>query len=108
MEESQTIWFPGIYHGRSEPEWKELVRNLSLEIVIERVQRRAQEDGEWAIDNGHVGSNEDKMRRMMTWVSLESNIQQAYVYIQDREPDVDRDVDYICRDLANGSKWAVK
>ena len=108
ITEEQLIWYPGIYGGRQEPEWTELVTNLDLETVTERVQRRAQEDGEWAIEHGFVGDNEDKMRRMMAWVSLETNIEQAYEYVREREPEMERTVDYLCRDLANGSKWSVK
>jgi hypothetical protein len=39
------------------------------------------------------------MRKMMEWVSREKNIRQCV------EANPDETVDWICRDLANASKW---
>lgn len=108
ITEEQTIWFPGIYDGRSEPEWAQPMSEILVDVLVKRVQRRAREDGEWAIANGFVGDNEDKMRRMMAWVASEKNIRQAVEYLHRiKEADI-RSVDWVCRDLANGSKWAIK
>lgn len=111
ITEEQTIWFPGIYPGRSEPEWTQFVSEVEIDDIIERVQRRAKEDGEWAIANGFVGPNnesEPKMRRMMAWVSNKTNIRQCVDYLYRNNEDTIRSVDFVCRDLANGSKWSVK
>lgn len=108
MNEAETIWFPGIYHGRTSAEYLELVSDITIDELIQRVQKRAEEDGEWAISNGFVGDNEEKMRRMMAWVSEETNIRQAFEYIFQEGSEKERTVDYVCRDLANGSKYAVR
>jgi DNA-binding CsgD family transcriptional regulator len=114
VPEPETIWFPGIYGGRRDSEYTKPIAEVSEKELILLVQKRAQEDGEWAIDNGHVGDNEDVMRKMMAWVSDEKNILQCYESAMKEQrhaekignPDYEpRTVDYICRDLANGSKW---
>jgi hypothetical protein len=111
------IWYPGIYEGRSDPEYTQLVSELlsEPEVLIERVQKRAQEDGQWAIDNHVVGNNEEKMRRFMAFVSDEKNIHQAIEHIRKETQETDywekyepRTVDWICRDLANAAKWLIK
>lgn len=96
--EDQTIWFPGIYTGR-QGVYARKTSEFSLDEIVKLVQMRAQEDGEWAIKNGFVGNNEDKMRKMMAWVSNEDNIRQCL------EANPHETIDWICRDLANGSKW---
>lgn len=114
IQEHETIWFPGIYGGRQWVPWTKSATGMSVDRVIGMVQQRAKEDGEWAITNGFVGNNEDKMRKMMEWVSDETNIRQCLESIRQEEEHANeignedyepRTVDYICRDLANGSKW---
>lgn len=95
---NQIIWFPGIYSGRSGV-YAQPAREQSIETLIELVQRRAQEDGEWSIVNGRVGQNKDIMHKMMEWVSRPDNITQCF------NANPNETVDWICRDLANGSKW---
>lgn len=102
LTEDQIIWHPGIYHGR-EGAYSQVACNVPQEDLIELVRKRAQEDGEWAIVNGHVGphnENASLMRRMMEWVADPENIVQCF------EANPEETVDWICRDLANGSKWA--
>jgi len=112
--QQETIWFPdisGIYKGRMDSDYTKLVADISVDDLIELVQKRAQEDGEWAIANGHVGEHnehEDKMRRMMEWVSKLENIKQCVEHIYKDGLENKRTVDFVCRDLANASKWAVK
>jgi hypothetical protein len=93
-----TIWFPGIYGGR-QGDYAKIASDIPEAMLVELVQQRAREDGEWAIQNGFVGDNEDKMRKMMAWVSDSKNI------IQCGEANPNETVDWICRDLANASKW---
>jgi hypothetical protein len=99
IKEEEIIWFPGIYGGRTLGDWDKEAGSLPQERVIELVQQRAKEDGEYAIENGLVGDNEDKMRKMMEWVRNPTNI------VQCLEANPTETVDWICRDLANGSKW---
>lgn len=106
--QQETIWFPGIYGGRTDSEYTMIVADSSLTEIIDLVQKRAKEDGEWAIENGFVGENEDKMRRMMAWVSEPRNIKQCVEHIWVDEMQEKRTVDFVCRDLANASKWSVK
>jgi hypothetical protein len=73
---------------------------ITQEMLIDLVQKRAKEDGEWAIENDLVGDNEDKMRQMMAWVSDPKHIVQCYEYGDNKK----ETVDWICRDLANASK----
>lgn len=108
ITEEKTIWYPGIYGGRTEGEYAKKVADVLVNRTIELVQQRAKEDGEWAIATGHVGNNEDKMRRMMAFVSDENNIMQCLAHIGKEEMTTERTVDWVCRDLANASKWVVK
>lgn len=108
--ESEIIWFPGIYKGRLTVEYTQTIDGLTFEEVCKLVQKRAQEDGEWAIANGMVGKNnenEPKMRRMMEFVSDPKHIEQCVDYIYKEETEGVRTVDFVCRDLANASRWAV-
>jgi hypothetical protein len=104
ITEDTIIWFPGIYKGREEDYAKTVGEFLDSQ-VIELVGRRVQEDGEWAIANGHVGDNELKMRQMMAWAGDPVNIKQALEHIRKEENAHIRTVDWLCRDLANASKW---
>lgn len=101
IHESETIWFPGIYNGR-EGEYLKKANQVMFDRLVELVQKRAKEDGEWVIKNGFVGNNEDKMRAMMEFVSDEKHIRQCFEYNDNAE----ETIDWICRDLANASKWA--
>lgn len=101
--EEQVIWFPGIYSGR-EGDYAKPVVEFSDEELVELVQKRAQEDGEWAIETGHVGHHEDLMHKMMEWVSRRENIIQALEHIHKENAHTERTVDWLCRDLANASK----
>lgn len=105
--EEETIWFPGPYKGRPDGGFEKLVSDSSLPEIIEFVQTRAKEDGKWTIENNLVGDNEDRMRRMMAWVSRETNIKQCVEHIRAAEEDEIRTVDWVCRELANASKMSV-
>ena len=102
IQENEIIWFPGIYDVR-EGDYLEIAGSITRERLIELVQKRATEDGEWAIENGFVGDHENKMRKMMAFVSNEKHIIQCIEYGSNAA----ETVDWICRDLANASKWAV-
>lgn len=105
ITEDQTIWFPGIYNGR-EGDYVRTISVVSLNELTKLVQQRAKEDGEWAIENGFVGDNEDKMRKMMAFVSDPVHIQQCVGHILKAGNEGQTTVDWVCRDLANASKWA--
>jgi hypothetical protein len=110
IHEDETIWFPGIYAGRMGFDWVQKVADIAPPELVKLVQQRAQEDGEWAIANGFVGENnenEPRMRRMMEWVSNETNIDQCLGHILRAGEAELRSVDWVCRDLANASKWSV-
>jgi len=106
IQEHETIWFPGIYGGRTDEQYTQFVADISLVELTQLVQKRAQEDGQWAIENGFVGDNEAKMRKMITFVSNSIMIQQCVGHILEEGLEGERTVDYVCRDLANASKWA--
>lgn len=106
ITENQTIWFPGIYEGRTDDEYTQRIADISLVDLTELVKKRAQEDGQWAIDKGFVGDNEAIMRKMMEFVSDNKNIQQCVGHIVKEGVEEERTVDWVCRDLANASKWA--
>lgn len=103
--QEETIWFPGVYAGR-QGDYAKQARDVPIEQLIELVQTRAKEDGEWAIANGFVGENEANMRKMIEFVSDEKNIRQCVDYVLKEKTGVDITVDWVCRDLANASKWA--
>jgi hypothetical protein len=105
LEEHETMWFPGIYGGRQYSPWTKIATHINFDHLVALVQKRAKQDGEWAIENGHVGDNEDIMRKMMDWVSEEKHIRQCVDHIHAEGKDDERTVDWVCRDLANGSKW---
>lgn len=94
------IFTPGIYHGSTDPRYQLKANLVTLEEIIPLVIERATKDGQWCIDMDLVGPNEDKMRKMIAYVADPSNIKRNYEYNKDQET-----VDFICRDLANGSRW---
>lgn len=100
IQNYETIWYPEVYEGR-QGDYAKPAHTFSEEELVALVQKRAEEDGNWAIDNGFVGNNEDVMRKMMAWVSRPDNIKQC------AQANLDRGVtvDWVCRDLANASKW---
>lgn len=100
----ETIWYPGIYKGR-EGDYAQIAAHINFDKLVGLVQKRAQEDGQWAIDNGKVGGNEDKMRQMMAFVSDEKNIRQCVEHIHKEGLDQERTVDWVCQELANASRW---
>lgn len=105
ITEEQTIWYPGIYGGRTDSNYIKPIADIPMDDLIDLVQKRAEEDGQWAIDNGHVGNNEDSMRKMMAFVSDPKNITQCVAHIRREGAENERSVDWVCRDLANASKY---
>lgn len=100
----QTIWYPGPdYAGRS-GDYAKQVRDVPEDQVVELVQKRAKEDGEWAIENDCVGGRPEFMRKMMAWVSDEKNIRQCIEWICKEKIGVDITVDWVCRHLADATK----
>lgn len=110
ITENQIIWFPGMYTGRMDSEYNSTVSEFldDWETVIQRVQKRAEEDGEWAIANEFVGNHEEKMRRMMAFVTDETNIRQALAHVFTEGKATERTIDWLCRDLANASKYMIR
>jgi hypothetical protein len=111
IQEHETMWFPEIYGGRKGVYAQPLCEMLSnppqpeeILKLVELVATRAKEDGEWAIENGFVGDNEDTMRKMMAWVSRPDNIEQCAQGVFRDEMEHECTVDWVCRDLANASK----
>ena len=100
----KNIFTIGIYHGVDDPNFNALVKDTPISEILGRVQARAVLDGQWCIDMGLVGDNEDIMRAMMAYVMDEDNIKRNYAYQINEETGVT--VDFMCRDLANGSRWA--
>ena len=107
ITEEQTIWFPGIYAGRTDAEYTQLAAQVPMPELIALVARRVKEDGEWTIANGFAAKNEAKMRRMMEFTAKPTNIQQCVEHIFAEGRDEEATVDWACRDLANASKWTV-
>lgn len=95
------IFTPGVYHGLDEIPYRHLLYQCELEKVIPIVQERAKNDGEWCIRMDLVGHNGDKMRRMIAYCSDPENIKAAFEYALGEK---DRNIDFLCRDLANASK----
>lgn len=113
ISDENIIWTPGIYHGRQEEPWTSTIANLIFDRdkIIELVQQRANEDGEWCINNGRVGKDnvgEPRMRFMMDFVANTKHITQALEHILNRGEEEERTLDYLCRDLANASAWALR
>lgn len=111
ISDENLMWFPDdlVYQGRDDPDYTQVVRGLALERIVELVQARATEDGEWAIANGRVGHNnrsEPTMRRMMEFASDPKNIEQALDYIYKAQTEGESTVDHICRELAKAARWA--
>jgi len=94
------IFTPGIYHGTPEYNAKQVV-DLSLAEVTPLVRLRAMEDGMFCIVNDLVGDDVDKMIGMILSVCDSERITRCYRAASQEE----RTLDFMCRDLANGSKW---
>lgn len=105
IEPKMCIWYPGPDYKGREGIYAQTVGELKDPAVIEFVQMRAREDGEWAIKNHLVGDNEAQMRQMMEWTSNPKNIAQCLEHVYKEENAHIRTVDWVCRDLANASKW---
>jgi hypothetical protein len=100
----KNIFTIGIYHGVEFAGYNDLVKNTPIETIINLVQERALKDGQWCIEMDLVGDNEDVMRKMMAYVTDEENIRRNVQYQLDEDTGVT--VDFVCRDLSNGSRWA--
>jgi hypothetical protein len=101
ISEEQTIWYPGIYRGL-EGDYATTLIEVKDDDLVRLVQERAAIDGEWTIENWIVGdNNEYLMRKMMAWVSDPKNIHQCAEANLVMNPTID----WICRELANASKW---
>jgi hypothetical protein len=98
------IFTPGIYHGKQGAPWEQKCLDVDVHNLIELVRDRAEKDGQWCIDMDLVGDNEDKMRRMMEYVKSRHNIIRNLNY--QKETGRNETIDFLCRDLANGSRWA--
>lgn len=94
----QTVWYPGLDYAPRPGIYDTPARVYTDDKLVELVQKRAEEDGEWTITHGLVGENEELMRKMMEWVSRRD------VILQCRESNPDETVDGICRELANAAK----
>lgn len=103
IHEQSSIWFPGIYSGR-EGDYAKIATHMNFDDLVKLVQKRAQEDGEWAIENNRVGNRPEFMRKMMAWVSDPTNIRQCVEHIHKEGLDHERTVDWVCRELATASK----
>lgn len=104
----EVIWYPGSeYYGRDDDIHTQIATHMNFDKLVELVQTRAKEDGEWAIENNLVGDNEDRMRRMMAWVSNEKHIRQCVEHLHKDGRDHTATVDWVCRELASASKMSV-
>lgn len=101
------IWFPGPDYVGREEDYAKTVGELPDSNTVALVQKRAQEDGEWAIENGLVANHMKFMRKMMDWVADSTNITQCLEHLYKDEEAHIRTVDWVCRDLANASKAIV-
>lgn len=109
----QTIWFPDdqLYSSRMGNGYSLPIEFVPLAKLIELVQKRVKEDGEWIIANGLVGEdneNEAKMLRMMAFAANEKNIGQCYEHILAEGKEKDLTVDWVCRELANASRFMIR
>jgi len=100
----KNIFTIGIYHGVEYAGYNALVKDTPIETIINLVQERALKDAQWCVDMDLVGDNEDVMRKMEAYVTDVDNIKRNYAYQINNETGVT--VDFMCRDLANGSRWA--
>lgn len=103
-QSSYNIFTSGVYHGRADGIFGRDVTEVEFDEMVKAINERANTDGNWCIDNKLVGDNENKMRAMMLFVANVDNIRACVNYIF--ENDFGRDVDFVCRDLANASKGA--
>lgn len=101
------IWYPGPDYKGREGVYAKTVGELPDEDTTTLVRHRAQEDGEWTIENGLVADHAKYMRKMMAWVADPTNIAQCLEHLYKDEEAHIRTVDWVCRDLANASKAIV-
>lgn len=102
------MWFPGIafYEGRTTLEYSQLVKDTTLEEIIDLVQTRAKEDYDYCIANELVGEGNvhaPKLKRMMEFCVEQRNIKQCVEHIYKDKQEHVFTVDLVCRDLANAS-----
>lgn len=96
----RNVFTPMDYHGSADPEYHRPHREFPEEAAVVMIQKRAEQDGQWAIDNAIVGPNENKMRVMMEFVKDQKMIRQALGHRHNLE----QSLDFVCRDLALAAK----
>lgn len=101
---NQIIWYQGDDYAPRDGAYAQKLADISLVEATALIAKRAEEDGEWAIANGVVGGNEEKMRHMMAWVSNGTNIGQIVGDILRKQEEGERTVDSVCRELAEITK----
>lgn len=108
ITEKEVIWYPGpVYDGRQDILYTQIATQMNFDELVELVQTRAKEDGEWTIENNLVGDSEDRMRRMIAWISNEKHIRQCVEHLHKDGRDHVATVDWVCRELADASKLSV-
>jgi hypothetical protein len=100
VNERQLVWFPdeALYSPR-EGVYAQPLNEFTLPEMIDLVQQRIKEDGEWLIENGRVGNNEELMRKRMEWASKPDNITQCFL----ANVEADLTMDWLCRELATAA-----
>lgn len=104
IQPNENMWYPGPDYAGRDVDYLELVGDSTRDRVIELVQKRAKEDGEWTIENDLVGDKPDKMRAMMVWASNENIINQCLDRITEEGMERQRTVDWVCRELAEATQ----
>lgn len=90
----QNIWYPGLdYKGREGDYAQPCVGTFPQEMVIELVRKRAQEDYAWVMANGMASDSEERMSKMLVWVSDYKHIHQCLT------ANPDETIDWVCREL---------
>ena len=95
MKPEEIMWYPGLDYVGREADYTKHISECEIDEVLELVQKRAQEDYDWIMRNGMASDSEERMGKMLAWVSNHNNITQCVQTNLEEDPTVD----WVCREL---------
>lgn len=95
MKPEENMWYPGPDYKGREGDYAKKISECEIDEVLELVQQRACEDYDWIMRNGMASDSEERMGKMLAWVSNHNNITQCVQANLENDPTVD----WVCREL---------
>jgi hypothetical protein len=100
----KNVWYPGLDYEAPKGDYEIKVNDVEVDVLLELVQTRIEQDGQWAIDNDRVGGKELKMRRMIDWATNHQNIHQCVEQIFKEGAEDEKTVGWVCREMTTAAQ----